>query len=418
MEATQQNTPPVPIAVSYAAGGAWDENTHARMRWLRENDPVYWSEIDKLWVITRFADVSYVSRNQEIFTSAKGVRPGSPVKFGLIDEPEPRHTMLRKMLNAGFTPRMVRKLEVAFTDLVKETLDEVGPLGACDFVDKIAVPLPLLMIAEMMGIAKENRRDFHRWSDAMIRAEGNYDNMEIMQASAQAFMEYSTHLFGIIEDRKVNPRDDLVSILTGADQSGVLGKFDTAVPTSLGEEHEALAASELIMLLVVLMVAGNETTRNALSGGMQLLIENPNARKRLIADPSLIPQAVEEMLRLTSPVRSFSRTVEVDTVLGGKQMRAGDIVLLCYPSANRDAIEFKDPEAFDIDRNPQHLAFGIGSHFCLGASLARMELKVAFTELLRRLPDMRYAEDGPHLESNPLVRSVSRMLVAYTPERV
>jgi cytochrome P450 family 142 subfamily A polypeptide 1 len=418
MSQSTKSTPPVPIDVSFMTGAAWDANTHERMRWLRENDPVYWSAVDKLWVITRFADVACVSKNQELFTSAKGVRPHNPVKIGLIDEPQPRHGQLRKLISKGFSPRMVRHLEESFTSLVTETLDAIAPLGECDFVEQIAVPLPLLMIAEMMGIAKKDRRDFHRWSDAMIAAEGNFDNKEIMERAAIAFMEYSAHLSGIIEDRKKNPQEDLVSILSGADQSGILGKLDNAdLPMSLGEEHEALATNELIMLLVVLRVAGNETTRNALSGGMQLLIEHPEARRRLIDNPGLIPQAIEEILRLVSPVRSFSRTCTSDTVLGNKQLRAGDVVLLVYPSANRDAAEFVDPDRFDIDRNPQHLAFGVGNHFCLGASLARMELHVAFSHLLRRVPDMRYSEDGPHIENNPLVRTCSRMRVAYTPSR-
>ncbi len=410
---------PVPIDVSYVGGAAWDADSDARMKWLRENDPVHWSKADKIWIITRYADVAAVSRNQEIFTSTKGVRPTNPVRFGLVDEPEPRHGVLRKMLNRGFTPRMVAKLEEAFTLLVTETLDKVAAAGECDFVEDIAVPLPLLMIAEMLGIAVDKRGDFHRWSDAMIAAEGNLGNPEIMQRSVAAFMEYSMHMLGLIEARKTDPRDDLISILVGADAQGTLRTFEDsgASAYSAGEQHEALAANEMMMLLAVLLVAGNETTRNALSGGTQLLIENPQVRQRLIDDPKLIPAAVEEMLRLVSPVRSFSRTVTQDTVLRGKNLRAGDVVLLCYPSANRDAEAFKNPDVFDIERNPAQLAFGVGSHFCLGASLARMELRVAFTHLLRRLPDMRYAADGPVILNNPLVRSCTEMRVRFTPEK-
>lgn len=409
---------PVPIDVSYVGGAAWDADTDARMRWLREHDPVHWSKVDKLWVITRYADVEAVSRNQEIFTSTKGVRPTNPVRFGLVDEPEPRHGILRKMLNRGFTPRMVKKLEETFTELVTETLDKVAAKGECDFVSEIAVPLPLLMIAEMLGITIDKRDDFHRWSDAMIAAEGNLGNPAIMQQSVAAFMEYSTHMLGLIEARKSEPREDLISILVGADAQGTLRTFEIsgASAFSQGEQHESLAASEMMMLLAVLLVAGNETTRNALSGGTQLLIENPEVRARLLENPSLIPAAVEEMLRLVSPVRSFSRTVTQDTVLHGKNLRAGDLVLLCYPSANRDAEQFKNPDSFDIDRNPAQLAFGVGSHFCLGASLARMELRVAFTHLLRRFPDMRYAAGGPVILNNPLVRSCTEMRVRFTPQ--
>jgi cytochrome P450 len=178
-----------------------------------------------------------------------------------------------------------------------------------------------------------------------------------------------------------------------------------------------LANDELLMLLTILLVAGNETTRNAISGGMQLLIENPGERAKLLADPSLLPSAVEEMVRLVSPVHSFSRTVLEDVTLRGKTIRKGQLVLMVYPSANRDADVYEDAEAFRVDRNPQHLGFGVGTHFCLGANLARMEMRIAFRELLRRLPDMEYAAGGPVLQPAALVRSCIEMKVRYTPER-
>jgi cytochrome P450 len=177
-----------------------------------------------------------------------------------------------------------------------------------------------------------------------------------------------------------------------------------------------LANDELIKLLVVLLVAGNETTRNGISGSMQLLIELPDVRRQLIDEPALIPVAVEEMLRLVSPVHSFSRTATRDTELRGKKIREGQIVFMLYPSANRDADEFEDPDTFKIDRNPHHLAFGIGNHFCMGANLARMELRVAIEELLRRLPDMEYSAGGPEFVGSPLVRSCKHMYVNFTPE--
>jgi cytochrome P450 len=170
------------------------------------------------------------------------------------------------------------------------------------------------------------------------------------------------------------------------------------------------------MLLVLLMVAGNETTRNALSGGMQLLIEHPDERQKLIDDPSLIPSACEEMVRLISPVHSFGRTVVEDTELLGVPVTAGQKVLVLYPSANHDPAQFEDPERFDVTRNPQHLGFGIGTHFCMGANLARMEMRVAFSELLRRLPDMEYAAGGPVIVPSSLVRNCAEMRVKFTPE--
>jgi cytochrome P450 family 142 subfamily A polypeptide 1 len=388
-----------------------------RLRWLRNHEPVYWAEKADLWVVTRFEDVVTVSKDQQRFTSADGVRPGNPAKLGLIDEGEPRHGMLRKLINKGFTPRMVQVLEEKFLDITTETLDRIAKRGECDFVDDIAVPLPLLLIAEMIGIRREDFDRFHHWSDTMIAADGHENDPEIMARAGQAFMEYSGYVSEIIEERRRQPQDDLISILVNADDEGILGRFDIeASPGRDDPEHLARAANELIMLCVVLMVAGNETTRNALSGGMQLLIENPDQRQKLIDDPSLLKVATEEIVRLVSPVHSFSRTVTRDTELRDKQLEEGDVVLMVYPSANRDEREFPDAEVFDVTRNPHHVGFGIGSHFCLGANLARMELRVAFRELLRRFPDMEYSDGGPVIRPSALVRTCERMRVKYTPE--
>ena len=171
------------------------------------------------------------------------------------------------------------------------------------------------------------------------------------------------------------------------------------------------------MLLVVLLVAGNETTRNALSGGVQLLIENPDERCKIINNPALLPSAVEEMIRLVSPVHSFSRTATIDTKIGGKEIKKDDKVLMLYPSANRDAEKFDQPDAFFAARNPQHLGFGIGNHFCLGANLARMEMRVTFSELLKRIPDMNYSQGGPIIIPSALVRSCVNLRIKYTPEQ-
>jgi cytochrome P450 family 142 subfamily A polypeptide 1 len=406
------------VDVEYLGSASWDERMPERLRWLREHDPVRWSERDGLWLVTKYHDVASVSKDQDTFTSAQGVRPGNPAKIGLIDEGEPRHTQLRNLINRGFTPRMVKKLEAEFREITTEALDRVAAKGECDFVRDVAVPLPLKLIAEMMGIERDDFDRFHEWSDRMIAADGNLGDPEILARASAAFVEYANYARGVIADRRAHPRDDLVSVLTGADEEGMLARFEAAAPPgSPSEEQLELAGDELILLLVILLVAGNETTRNALSGGMQLLVENPGERAKLEADPALLPSAVEEMVRLVSPVHSFGRTATRDAELRGRAVRKGERVLLLYPSANRDAEVFEDPDAFRVERNPHHLGFGVGSHFCLGANLARMELRVAFEEILRRLRHAEYADGGPVLKPAALVRSCVAMKLRFEPER-
>ncbi len=412
------------VEVAYLDSKNWDElEMRERFCWLRENDPVFWSEKDQFWVITRYEDVVFCSKSQDLFTSAEGVLSGSPGKLGLIDEAEPRHAKLRGLINKGFTPRMVAKLEERFREITKECIDEVAGKGECDFVEAISVPLPMRLIAHMMGIKPEDYDTFHRWSDHMIGAYGRFDEPEVAMNAGRAYVEYSTYITDVIQDRRENPRDDLVSILTGAKDEGILVDFEErreafrdVVDLERVEALRSVHNDELIKLMVLLLVAGNETTRNGISGGVQLLIENPEERQKLLDDPSLLNSAIEEMLRVTTPIVSFSRTVTQDTELRGKRLGQGQKILLCYPSANLDPDEFEDPLAFRIDRNPQHVAFGIGNHFCLGANLARMEMRVALEQVLLRLKDMEYAGEGPVLTPSALVRTCAEMKVRFTPE--
>jgi cytochrome P450 family 142 subfamily A polypeptide 1 len=405
--------------VDYLSAAAWDESAHDRMRRLRKGAPIYWASQNELWDVSKYHDIVEISRDPELFCSSQGIRPGIPVRQALIDEDDPKHCQLCRTINRGFTPRMVKLLEEKFETITREAIDSVASAGHCDFVASIAVPLPATFIAEMIGIPKLDHHRFHKWSDAMMRADGHYDDAEIMGRAGKAALEYSIYIKDVIEQRRAVPREDLISALVAADDAGILGKLDLESIEGSGEIAEdalELAADELVMVLVTLMVAGNETTRNALSGSVELLIRNPEIRDRLVANPELIPDAVEEFLRVVSPVHAFARTATRDTILRGQQIEAGQTVLMLYPSGNRDEDVFDSPDEVRIDRKPNHLAFGIGHHFCLGANLALMELRVALRELLRRLPGMKFSDEGPIVEPHALVRSCTRMDVCFTKE--
>jgi cytochrome P450 family 142 subfamily A polypeptide 1 len=402
--------------VDYLDASAWGPDAQGRMRWLRRNAPIYWSDRSDLFIVSKYDDIVEISKNPEIFCSGQGIRPGIPVRQALIDEDDPKHCQLRRTINRGFSPRMVKLLEEKFESITRNAIDAVAHEGHCDFVEAIAVPLPLILIAEMIGIPKEDHKRFHGWSDAMMRADGHYDDPEIVGRAARAAQEYAEYIKEIIEARRREPQEDLVSALVAADDAGVLGELGGSGLENESEEFLKLANDELVMVLVTLMVAGNETTRNALSGSIEALIRNPEIRDHLAANPVGIPDAVEELLRFVSPVHSFARTATQDTELRGQRIEAGQKVLMLYPSANRDEDVFEHADELRIDRKPNHLAFGIGHHFCLGANLARMELRVALRELLRRLPDMRFADSGPIVEPHALVRSCTRMDVLFTAE--
>jgi len=376
-------------------------------RWLRENDPIYWDQKNLLWIVSKYDDIVYVSKNPETFCSRYGVTPDADLEISIITMDDPRHAELRSLINRAFTPRMVRTLEDRIREVVKESIDAVAERGSCDFVKDLAVPLPLLVIAEMIGIRKEDRKRFWEWSDTMILAAGQSDNPEISENANRAFGEYAEYLQAVFEERRREPREDLVSVLVAAQDDGTLA----------GAEDRS--ADELLQFMTLLLVAGNETTRNAISGGLLVLSEFPEERAKLIANPNLIESATEEIIRWVSPIVGFRRTATRDTELGGKKIRKGDKVLMLYQSANRDPDAFNDPDVFKIDRDPNyHLAFGIGPHFCLGANLARFEIRVMMSELFRRLPDINLAPGAqPVRIPSSLVRGIASLPVVFTPER-
>ena len=319
----------------------------------------------------------------------------------LINMDPPTHTKHRRLVSLGFSGKVIRNLEHHVREVTAEIIDEVAPLGTCDFVDRVSAELPLQVIVEMVGVPKADRRKVLDWTNTMIAFDDPEYGAASPEAGAMAAAELFMYANELAEDREQHPREDVVSLLMQAEVEG-----------------ERLSRADFSAFFMLLLVAGNETTRNLISGGLLALIEHPDQRARLMADRSLLPSAIEEMLRWVSPVNVFRRTATRDTELGGEQIREGDKVALFYASANRDEDAFVEPDTFDIARTPNdHLSFGIGPHFCLGANLARLEIRVIFEEILRRLPDIELAGKPERLRSY-FINGIKRMPVRFTPSGV
>jgi len=371
-------------------------------RWMREHAPVYWDESCRLWGISLHEDVMKVSKTPELFCSRMSSRPDSPPLPSMINMDDPEHKLRRALVNKGFTKRRVEDHEAKVRGIVAELIDAVCEKGRCDFVREIAAPLPMIVIGDLLGVAPEDRDRLLRWSEEMLGAATATASPELAARAARAGLEYAQYALKVIADRRAKPPgDDLMSVLVHAEIDGQ--KLD----------DEALVHESLLIL-----VGGDETTRHVITEGMEALIRHPTQRGRLVRDPSKIPIAVEEMLRWVSPIKNMNRTATRDTVLRGQKIREGDKLLLLYPSANRDERVFEEPDVFDVKRTPNdHVAFGgYGSHFCLGASLARLELRVMFEELLRRLPDLELESEAPlPLRPNNFIAGVESMPVVFAP---
>ncbi|MGE5290903.1 MAG: cytochrome P450 [Micromonosporaceae bacterium] len=393
---------PVNDRICLVSGEFWGRNPHDELRWMREHAPVYWDEKSQAWGLSKHADVRYAELHPRIFSSAGGIRPDSPAIPMMIDMDDPAHLHRRKLVNRGFTPRRVAAQEMRIRQVCDQILDRVCEQGECDFVWDIAAPLPLIMIADALGVAPEDRETLMRWSDDLLRGLTGLNDDELALRAAAAFEAYAAYAARIIADRRENPREDLISTLVHAEIDGDRLDHDSLV-------HESL----------LILIGGDETTRHVLSGGAYQLFTHRDQLRLLIDDPGKIPAAVEEMIRWVTPIKNMNRTVTRDFELRGQTLGKGDNVLLLYSSANRDSDVFADPFRFDVRRNPNdHLAFGLGTHFCLGSSLARLELKVMFERLLARLPDMGLAGavEPAHRPAN-FVSGYESMPVRFTPTR-
>ena len=415
-EGSPTATPPMPIDVLDPR--FYDDPWHA-YRWLRATAPLWWDAANELWVVSRHEDVGHISRHQELYSAAQGVRPKVAAPMSIIGMDDPEHTRQRRLVSKGFTPRMVRQLSDHIRDLSNQIIDEIADRGACDFVQDFAIHVPLIVIAELMGLDPGQRQKLYRWSDAMMAGDGHVDPDDpVLLAAAEAGGEFAATCVELIEARRADgSTDDIIGILTAAFDQGALARRDVGGPTAPPVD-DRLTHDELIMFLILLVVAGNETTRNALSGGLAAFTCFPDQHRKLIERPELIDLAVDEIVRYVSPVMSFMRTVTEDHAYRGVELKAGDRLFMLYQSANRDEAVFDDPDEFRIDRDPNpHLGFGIGTHYCLGANLARAEIGVVFTELFARLRDIRAVDPGTlDRGDSSLVLALNHLPAVFTPE--
>lgn len=382
-------------AVRLTDGRFWASDPQEALTWMRKNAPVYRDEAG-VWGIARYEDVLAVSRDPATFSSRGGIRPDAPPMAHMIDLDDPEHKVRRNLVNRGFTRLRVAGREDRIREISIDLIERTRRRGEFDFVMDLAAWLPLIVIGDMLGVEEDAYADLLRWSDDMVRGAGPA-SPEAVELAARSFVEYQTYQRRVIADRRARgPEADLVSILVHAEIDGA-----------------RLTDEQILEESLLILIGGDETTRHVITGGMYQLFRHPEARAQLAADPARLPTAVEEMLRWVTPIKNMARTATRDVELRGETIPAGEKVLLLYPSANRDEEVFPDPFRFDVSRTPNdHLAFGYGAHFCLGASLARLELRVFFEELLVRLPTLRL------VDARPPPQRVSNFISGYEEMRV
>jgi cytochrome P450 len=378
----------------------WAGDPYPELAALRAEDPVhrYEGEAGELWMITRHADVQAVSKDPTTFSSGRGVlltdltRPALGTSIVSLDPP--RHGRLRRLVSPSLSVRRVADLEDRVRAIARDLLDAIDPTEVVDAVERLASPLPILVIAELVGVPREDADRFRQWSDAAMAATDDLTD-EVTMLLGELYRYIADH----VRDRSAEPADDLVSVLAH-------GRVD----------GEALSDDEINMFVLTLLVAGNETTRTLVSNGLHALAHHPDQRRRLVDDPALIWLGVEELLRWEAPIMSFCRTATREVELGGKILAEGDHVLMCYQSANRDEEAFgPTADRLDVGRDPNpHLSFGYAEHYCMGAGLARLEARVLFEELLARWPDYELAGEIERLPSR-LARGVVHLPVLLEP---
>jgi len=378
----------------YADGGAREA-----YRWMRANEPVF-RDRNGLAAAATYQALLDAERNPELFSSTGGIRPDQPGMPYMIDMDDPAHVLRRKLVNSGFTRKRVMDKVPSIEKLCDTLIDAVCERGECDFVRDIAAPLPMAVIGDMLGVLPQERDMLLKWSDDLVCGLSSHVDETVIQKLMETFAAYTAFTMEEIKKRRANPTDDLFSILVNAEVEG-----------------QRMTDDEIVMETLLILIGGDETTRHTLSGGVEQLLRHRDQWDALVADPDKLPGAIEEMLRWTSPVKNMCRTLTADTTFHGTELKAGEKIMLMFESANFDEAVFENPDEFQIDRNPNsHLAFGFGTHFCLGNQLARLELRLMVSRLLERLPDLRLV-DGAHVPLRPanFVSGPEAMPVVFTP---
>jgi cholest-4-en-3-one 26-monooxygenase len=392
------------VNIDLADGNFYADRRTSRdaYRWMRANQPVF-RDRNGLAGATTYQAIIDAERNPELFSNTGGIRPDTPGMPYMIDMDDPAHLLRRKLVNAGFTRKRVTEKEPSIARLCDTLIDGVCERGECDFVRDIAAPLPMAVIGDMLGVLPEERGMLLRWSDDLVTGLSSHidPTSAEFQAVMDAFAAYTEFTMDLITKRRTDPTDDLFSILVNAEVEG-----------------QRMSDDEIVLETLLILIGGDETTRHTLSGGTEQLVRHREQWDALVADRSLLPGTIEEMLRWTSPVKNMCRTLTEDTEFHGTSLRAGEKIMLLFESANFDESVFENPDQFDIRRDPNnHVAFGFGTHFCLGNQLARLELRLMTDRVLDRLPDLRLAADDDVLPLRPanFVSGLESMPMVFTP---
>jgi cytochrome P450 len=367
---------------------------------MRENSPVFYDQERSNWNIFRFEDVQRVLSDYEVFSSqftgAGGPDSGEPFSASMVATDPPKHRQLRSLVTQAFTPKAVQAMQPRIREIVKEYLDGVSGKGQMDVIGDLGYPLPVIVIAEMLGIPSQDRQKFKEWSDIIVSLADLGGNVDEGIMVNPTILEMSGYFLNMIEQRRKEPGHDLISGLVQANIDG-----------------QTLTQIELIGFCALLLVAGNETTTNLIGNAILTFAEQPRLWQRLREEPERLPQAIEEVLRYRSPVQSMFRVTKKEVTLAGTDIPAGAPLVAWIGSANRDEAEFPEADRFDLERSPnKHLAFGKGIHYCLGAPLARMEAEIALGEMLKRYSSIELDPEA-RLERQPslLVYGVKRLPV-------